>query len=78
MAGGTKWHGGVLDFIIMLNGTCVLSQVLVDGGQQSGVLLGIPFKISRGISIPKLSWVWCKGGSILRGAVLELTAFNSI
>jgi hypothetical protein len=53
----TKWHGGLSDFIIMLNDTFVLSDV--GGLWLLGVAFywGIPFEITQRIFVSRLSWV---------------------
>jgi hypothetical protein len=47
-----KWHVNELDSAIMLNGTFVLPQRLVDGANRGDVILGeLLFRGSRGCSI---------------------------
>lgn len=41
----------------------------VDGEEGGGTSPGIPFEITQGISVPRLSRAQCEGDGVYRGAV---------
>jgi hypothetical protein len=72
-----RWHGTVSDVIIMLNGTSVLPHVGGSGLHGLTCYRGIAIEITQEISVPRFSWVLCKGMAVYRGALYQgLTAIN--